>query len=675
MKNIQNGYKTWELRQQTQLKGRLEMKTQSYIVLIIVLLTLSVIPFQNVHELTPFGGEVDLIGSERSPNLDLNSTSSNQKRVGISRYMMDVVLDTLKTHSLSCHYSLKYTNTENVPLTELFFHLYPNAFQDVSGLYPNISKDEGGALVIDSVTDHKGNLFSTELLNKTNLRLDLAMPLQPKESLEIRMEFEVKIPHIPNRFGYWQNDSMTTHNLGNWYPIVAVFEKIGWHTKPYAYSGESFYSEIADYQVNITVPTSEVVAATGVLLSKVHGGDGTTTWCWEAEFVRDFVFSVSPDFQVRSKPAQNTTISSYYVTFDSERGERALEIAETSLELFSQLYGPYPYTTFSIVENPTPNGGGMEYPTFVLMGSGLYRRASIITFEAILVHEIAHQWFPFLIGSNSFAEPFADEAFATFSEKIYWEFVYGPEAGEAAWQSNQNRYLSYLQQTGVDEIVYQNMTYWDRNAAYSPIVYSKGALIIRMLQFVVGNTTFFRAMQTYYDRFLHTNAKIRDLITVFEEISGTDLDWFFMEWLFRKGLPKYELESAEVERVGTEYELTISVHQQTCCNETHVFQMPVPFQIQYEQHLETRTAWVNFTKQEIRFTTGEKPVLVELDRQKVILRINIDQSLSKEVKESKRLQEILLGLPTVLIGASLIVLGSIVLLRKRQRTNPKSFED
>ncbi len=224
----------------------------------------------------------------------------------------------------------------------------------------------------------------------------------------------------------------------------------------------------------------------------------------------------------------------------------------------------------------------------------------------------------------------------------------------------------------MDEIVYQNMTYWDRNAAYSPIVYSKGALIIRMLRFVVGNTTFFRAMQTYYDRFLHTNAKIRDLITVFEEVSGTDLDWFFMEWLFRKGLPKFELESAEVEQVGTEYELTVSVHQQTCCNETHVFKMPVPFLIQYEQHMETRTAWVNFTKQEIRFTTGEKPVLVELDRQKVILRINIDQSLSKEVKEPKRLQEILLGLPTVLIGATLIGLGSVLLLRKWRRTNPKN---
>lgn len=651
------------------------MKTQSYVVLLIVLLTLSVIPFQNVHELTLFGGEVNTIESERSPNLVLNPTSSNQERVGISRYMMDVVLDTLKTHSLSCHYSLKYTNTENVPLTELFFHLYPNAFQDVTGLYPNVTKDEGGALMINSVTDHEGNLFMTELLNQTNLRLDLAMPLQPEESLEIRMEFDVKIPHIPNRFGYWQNDNMTTHNLGNWYPIVAVFEEIGWHTKPYAYSGESFYSEIADYQVNITVPTSEVVAATGVLLSKVPRGDGTTTWCWEAVFVRDFVFSVSPDFQVRSKPAQGTTISSYYVAIDSERGERALEIAETSLKLFSQLYGPYPYTTFSIVENPTPNGGGMEYPTLVLMGSGLYRRASAITFEVVLVHEIAHQWFPFLIGSNSFAEPFADEAFATFSEKTYWEFVYGPEAGEAAWQNTQNHYFSFLQQTGVDEIVYQNMTYWDRNAAYSPIVYSKGALIIRMLRFVVGNTTFFRAMQAYYERFLHTNAKIRDLITVFEEVSGTDLDWFFMEWLFRKGLPKYELESAEVEQVGTEYELTISVHQQTCCNETHGFQMPIPFQIQYEQHLETRNAWVNLTKQEIRFTTGEKPVLVELDRKKVILRINIDQSLSKEVKEPKRLQEILLGLPTVLIGVALLGLVSVVLLRKWRRKNPKNPGD
>ncbi|MFQ6123442.1 MAG: M1 family aminopeptidase [Candidatus Heimdallarchaeota archaeon] len=613
-----------------------------------------------------------MINHGRSPNPNLHPISSNQERVGISRYRMDVELDTLRTHSLSCHYSLEYTNTENVPLTELFFHLYPNAFQDVSGLYPNASQDEGGALMINSVTDKEGNLFMTELLNQTNLRLVLAKPLQPWDSLEIRMEFDVKIPHIPNRFGYWENDNMTTLNLGNWYPIVAVFEEIGWHTKPYAYSGESFYSDIADYQVNITVPTGEVVAATGVLINRVPGENGTTTWCWEAELVRDFVFSVSPDFQVRSKQAQGTTISSYYVAIDSERGERALEIAETSLKLFSQLYGPYPYTTFSIVENPTPNGGGMEYPTFVLMGSGLYRRASAITFEAVLVHEIAHQWFPFLIGSNSFAEPFADEAFATFSEKLYWEFVYGPEAEEAAWQYSQNHYFSFLKRTGVDEIVYQNMSYWDRSAAYSPIVYSKGALIIRMLRFVVGNTTFFRAMQTYYERFLHTNAKIRDLITVFEEVSGTDLDWFFMEWLFRKGLPKYELESAEVEQVGTEYELTISVHQQTCCNETHRFQMPVPFLIQYEQHLETRTAWVNFTKQEIRFTTGDKPVLVELDRQKVILRINIDQTLSKEVKEPKRLQEILLGLPTVLIGAALIGLGSVLLLRKWRRTNPKS---
>jgi hypothetical protein len=515
----------------------------------------------------------------------------------MSHYFIEAELNT-SMHLVKANQTVDYFNNANISLKEVLFRIWANAT---------------GFMRIQTIYDKDGQPLSYQTSNSTTLKVTLKGTLGPWMRTTIRIRFSLSIPNQEYRFGY----TNTLYNLAGWYPIVSVYDENGWDTSPYSFIGESFYSDISNYDVNIIVPVDQIVAANGELVSKVTLSNNRVKWTWKAEMIREFIFSCCPHYKVASKVASvrmnDLTISSYYFEEHASRGLEAINIAEKAIKTFSSLFTTYPLSTFSIVESNL--GGyqrmliaGMEYSGLILIDESLYRSPKY-AFETVLVHEVGHQWFFYKVGSNSYAEPWLDEGFATYSEVLYYEFVYGKSRGKEHLNQIRNSFINWIQSKS-DKALGQSMEFWENNPNYYYfVVYLKGALVINMLRSYIGNATFFKAMQMYCDRFSYKNAKIADLIEVFEKTFGADLDWFFDEWVFKRGLPRYLVTVVWMDSNN----LILEIRQ-----EDTVKKMLVPFKIEYRDHSEIKTAWVNESRQIIEIRVEEVPARVIIDSENVI---------------------------------------------------------
>ena len=554
-----------------------------------------------------FPSESSIVNYTIKPRYLSSSAQQTRNIEDVSHYMIEVELDT-STHILVANETVEYFNSETISLDEIVFKLWANANQ--------------GFVKIIEITDKDGCplLYQTE--EDINLKVKLRKSIALGERTLIQIRFILSVPNVSYRFGYSEN----LYNIANWYPIVAVYDENGWDTSPYSFTGESFYADVSNYDVNITVPASYVVAANGELVNKINLQNDKVKWIWKAKLMRDFVFSCSPSYFVASLKMGNLTLFSYYLNFKphSIRGTQALHIAKNAIQTFSLLFGHYPYSTFSIVESTLGTGtqglivAGMEYPSLILVDDYFYASSSEHGFETVIAHEVAHQWFAFAVGNDPYSEPWLDEGFASYSEVLYYEFVHGRPEGKRHLNEMKSNYLSWQERHG-DEIIGHSMEFWeDRLGSYYFIVYKKGTLVIDMLRLQVGNATFFKAMRTYFDKFLYKNAKISDLINVFEEVCGYDIDWFFDQWLFRKGFPSYHV----VIIFEDSKNVIINIYQ-----EREPKKMLVPFEIKYEERSVIKTVWINRTQQTIEFEVESLPMDVVMDPEDRILGIRSARTL------------------------------------------------
>ncbi len=508
-----------------------------------------------------------------------------------------------------------FFNDKNVSLSQLYFHLWPEA-----PLF-----DYPAALEIREITDRNGNSLAHWTLDKTNLVVDLTESVAPGSSTLIIIEFSTFLPYSENggRFA-WSNSSYAIYNFGNWFPQLSVYENGQWDISPYVYGGEAFYSDVALFDVVLTTPNCLIAAASGELVRNESLGNSMWAWRWKTGPVRDFFFSLSPDFQVAVKQYQNTTIFSYFQPVHEEYGKLVLDIVAEDLHIFGNLFDPYPYSTISVVETPAWFGG-MEYPNIVLIAEGYYNSeyGGEDGLRDVVSHEIAHNWFAYLVGSDSYAEPWLDEAFATYcGSYLYFEFSGRQAKATANLQYFQQVVISTIQ-AGYDYKINQSMGWWDSDWAsdvavgfeYGVFVYIKGFCVVHMLRQVVGNETFFRGLQAYFDEWAYENAHITDFIAIMEATAGYSLDWFFDEWLDGTGIPEFVLSKPQAVIYPEKTTLTITIHQ----TQLIPFIMPLDVEVTIDNGNSSikRVIWMNESSESmtIEILGNGIPTLVTLNTQ------------------------------------------------------------
>ena len=279
------------------------------------------------------------------------------------------------------------------------------------------------------------------------------------------------------------------------------------------YYGEHLVYDVADFDVTVTITDGTVpeIASSG---DEVESGTtGSRRFMLEAG--RTFALSISTVFKVATQMVGDVKVYSYYFAYYDDPGQALLQTTAQALQVFSDKFGPYRHKTMTAVQGDFNDG--MEYSAFYFISRdyfNLYDGTPKNYLVDIAAHETAHQWWFDSVGDDQALEPWLDETFATYSERIYYETEY-PDLVKWWWGY---RYFEFKAPGYVDTQIYDGggqRPYWDK-------VYLTGARFLEDLRQRLGDETFFAFMKDYYTQYVGKRVTSADFFRVLREHTAID---------------------------------------------------------------------------------------------------------------------------------------------------------
>ena len=487
----------------------------------------------------------------------------------VSSYKMQLSYDQT-SHSLTGREEVTFVNNYDNMFTYLYLHLYPNAFRegaknpivsiaDEDEVY--VDGESYGGIEVLSVTGGGENLeYSIEGEDSNILKVNLPCEVYPDEQITFTIEFVTTLANVNHRLGYGNN----TTNFGNFYPVLCVYEEgEGFKTDLYHSNGDPFYSEQANYEVEICYPSSFSLATSGVVLSEtnISPADKNTTSVQNnsnsnftsaqdnsnsenttsstdmtmakvsGDNIRDFCFVLSEIFASKSQQVGLVKVTYYGYTGDNNLNT-CLEIAVDALNTYNDLFGEYPYSTLNVVKTNFIHGG-MEYPNLVMISDDLSQE----DIAYVIAHEIAHQWWYGVVGNDEYNHAWMDEGLTEYSTLLFFERnekynVDSKAMIDSATESYKTFVRVYSQVNGsVDTSMDRPLNKFDTQPEYVQCTYTKGLLMFDSIRKSLGDRKFFKALEDYYTDFAFKNATPADMIASFNKSSHCDLEGFFNSWL------------------------------------------------------------------------------------------------------------------------------------------------
>jgi hypothetical protein len=481
-------------------------------------------------------------------------------------YVISVEIDPVKL-TYSGHQKITFTNRQEKSTNYLLLFMYPND--------PGVTKSEDRYFNVDHIQVNGKPAKSEE--KGPSLRIYLDEALQPGQQVTTEFDFQGTIPQqsgnrdifseamdqlqsIMNPSKDQQPDygifssSKEILNLGLWYAALSKYDRDGWDEEAYSGIGDVSYFDPASFKVTLIAPANYQVVTTGTTLKKIPLKNNRLEHQMEAPMSRDFVVELSDKYEQRSAISGLTAIRSFFLSKHRGSGEKVLETAVKAFGYYSTRFGSYPYSELDVVESPLYGGaGGVEFPGLVTISSMLYKDDQTTAetgsieqllagspafdqlLEFVVAHEVAHQWWNAIVGSNSKKYPFIDEAMANYSAVLYFENFHGRETAERqmAMQMKLN-YQMHRFMGGADQPVILPASAFNGPLEYSAIVYGKGALGFDRIRTVMGDRSFFTAMKEYYNRFWFKIAGPEDFKQIAQETlpaRKTEIAATFQRWM------------------------------------------------------------------------------------------------------------------------------------------------
>ena len=466
-----------------------------------------------------------------------------------------------------------YTNNSPETLHKVFFHLYYNAFQPGSEMAIRLKnaadKNRRFKVDIDSLTPQQQGYLKVSGLtqdgialtpeeSETILEVPLAKALAPGQSTTFSLSFNGQVPDVIRRAGKNSKEGIA-FSMAQWYPKMAEYDYEGWNADPY--TGREFHGVWGDFDVKITLDKSFTVAASGYLQNaddigrgysdrkKAKSKKGKITWHYVAPNVHDFTWAADPEYIHDTYPGPNdVTLHFFYKNNPEiiENWKKLQPITAKLMEYFNEKVGPYPYKQYSVVHG---GDGGMEYAMLTLI-TGNRKFGSLV---GVTAHELAHSWFQHVLATNETKHEWMDEGFTSFISTL---------AENEILEENQEfplggSYRSYLRlaTSGIEMPQATNANRYKHNAAYESTAYSKGAVFLGQLGYIIGQDKLFETLQTYYDEWKFKHPRPNDLRVIAERVSGIQLQWYLTDWTQTTNRIDYSL--ATVEDKGEETEIRL----------------------------------------------------------------------------------------------------------------------
>jgi hypothetical protein len=482
-----------------------------------------------------------------------------------------------KDNSLKGNISIEYINNSPDTLAYLYFHLWPNAYKNENtALAKQLASDKenkkklGNAQrgFIDSLrftVNGQTLAIQTDSADIDVVKLMLPSPLMPGKKILVASPFYVKLPSYFSRSGYDEQQYM----ICQWYPKPAVYDRKGWHAFPYLDQGE-FYSEFGTFKVAITVPAAYVVGATGSLQTedelrryKAIGAEnykkkkavasyqpataGSKTLQYFAENVHDFAWFADKDFVIQydtlKLPSGNVVdVFSFYQPNGNNEWSNSIGFIEDAVNRYSDWVGEYPYPVVAAVEGPKNlSSGGMEYPMITLITSPEANKESL---DAVITHEVGHNWFYGILASNEREHPWMDEGLNTYfqfryeAEKYRSNSVFGSSIPREIKKLPADEFLSRvmfsLNSLPAMAPIQTHSTGFPNKDEYGIVVYLKTAIWMSLVESSIGKENLVNGLREYFKEWKFKHPYPEDLKAAMEKGSQYKLDNLF-ELLNKKG--------------------------------------------------------------------------------------------------------------------------------------------
>lgn len=436
---------------------------------------------------------------------------------GASVYHLDLRIEDSLTQ-VSGREEVRYTNREDTALDQIALRLFPNL--------------TGGSMAVSNVSVDGQPAAPRYAQEDSVLFVPLANPLQPGERAVIGMDFAVTVPTDVassnyGTFAYLEDVLALAHA----YPMIAVYDDEGWNTEIAPPEGDVVYADASYYLARITAPADLTVVTSGVALDRQQDGD-TQTLTVAAGPARDFYLAASPGYRVVSRQVGGTTVNSYAPRDLLPGAETVADVAAQALAIFTERFGPYPYSEMDLVSTAT-SALGVEYPGIMAITDQIYGRRFEQYLESTVAHEVAHQWFYNVVGNDQVDEPWLDEALSQFATLGYFGERYGPDGAQGFRESLEGRWERSDGEkipVGLPVAAYSEGGLYP--GTYGSIVYGRGALFFEALAEEMGRDAFDAFLRDYYASYQWGIATTEGLRALAEQHCACDLQALFEEWVY-----------------------------------------------------------------------------------------------------------------------------------------------
>lgn len=597
------------------------------------------------------------------------------------------------SHEIIGHESITYINHSPDDLSYIWMHLWPNAYKNnetplgrqkfrMHSTKMHFFPDSSFGWI--DISEVRANGDSIRWTYRSEDTLDVAKftlneALLSGDTLILDLDFRVKLPNSLSRLSHTRQH----YEFTQWYPKPAVYDRSGWHPMSYLDQGE-FYSEWGDFDVTITLPANYRVAATGKLQDSLEiawrdslaaqgnslldsifmdpkpdivsldtliefkpiSSDSMKTITFHQSRVHDFAWVADKRFTIMSDSVRLPSghlvqVWTYALPHNFEIYKFSNDYAKEALRYFSDWFIEYPYDNVTIADVDASAGGGMEYPTITLINSINFQPFM----EMAIMHEVGHNWFYGLSGSNERDFPWIDEGLVTYAENRYWQTKY-PDDRQLAHTDGKLplwvKGVDYLLH-GMKKSDFEDMNYYlsagpglDQPATlsseefsafnYGLIAYKKVGRAMETLHAYLGDAMMDSVWHTYFREWAFKHPQPGDVRQVFEATTAEDLSWFFDDMLASTARIDYALEGYQSQVRGSSIESTVKIHNRGTMNP------PVPIGITGEKG-EYMEKWVRpLGEHDVFHVTTDFPVKsIALDPKLKLLDLNRSNN-HKELK-------------------------------------------
>lgn len=498
------------------------------------------------------------------------------------QYDLDITLDPAARRA-TVRERVTWTNTTRNALAQIAFNFYPHytvpkdeallfsKTYELLRLQPSLGIDRAGKMG-DIKTAHLITptgapvplKWSYDEKNTTSLRFNLPADLPPGAAVTVELVCEVRLPNKQGRWGHYEGVT----NLTNALPLVAVCDDTGWKPTPFVPWHQPWYNEAGAFRATITVPEADTVACSAVIKKETKLGDGTKRVECEPFVGRDFAVLASArykEFTGSAKLPDGRAVALRVLAFPEHEfyANEIMKIVGDAITVFSQWFGPYPYSQFTVAESYF-GWNGNECAGLIMVDERVFGMPHMARgyVEYLVSHETCHQWWYNLVGTNGYSEPFMDEGAAAYFTHRFVDRRSGRNSPFIHWP----KALSWLPNINRENYRYGAMFHAIRNNEMTPAAqdlpqykhlfglftgaYDRGSKVFGMIEDRLGEAAFLDFISGVVKKYSWRIITAKEFRAELEAYTGRDWGEFFDRWVFGKGLTDWSVERATVREIG-----------------------------------------------------------------------------------------------------------------------------